>query len=104
MSPSYTKFSSNVQPEGAFTVLAAARRLSAVGKEVIELEIGDSPFPSPDEAIEAGAYGIQGFGGSFVASLSGSYSAVMGLPLYETTMLLALAGIHPSWKENRRNE
>ena len=53
MSPSYTKFSSNVQPEGAFTVLAAARRLSAAGKEVIELEIGDSPFPSPDEAIEA---------------------------------------------------
>ena len=59
MSPSYTKFSSNVQPEGAFTVLAAARRLSAVGKEVIELEIGDSPFPSPDEAIEAGVEAIR---------------------------------------------
>ena len=59
---------------------------------------------TPEPYDKAGAYGIQGFGGSFVASLSGSYSAVMGLPLYETTMLLALAGIHPSWKENRRNE
>ena len=45
--PSYTRFLSTVQPEGAFTVLAVARRLAAAGKDVIELEIGDSPFPSP---------------------------------------------------------
>ena len=48
---------------------------------------------------KAGAYAIQGYAGSFVESLSGSYSAVMGLPLCETTALLALAGIHPCWKE-----
>lgn len=52
--PSYTRFLSTVQPEGAFTVLAAARRLAAAGKDVIELEIGDSPFPSPQCAVEAG--------------------------------------------------
>jgi septum formation protein len=46
---------------------------------------------------KAGAYAIQGYAGSFVESLSGSYSAVMGLPLCETTALLALAGIHPCW-------
>ena len=48
---------------------------------------------------KAGAYAIQGYAGSVVESLSGSYSAVMGLPLCETTALLALAGIHPCWKE-----
>ena len=55
MPPSFTRFSSTVQPEGAFTVLAAARRVAAAGKDVIELEIGDSPFPSPEAAVDAGA-------------------------------------------------
>jgi len=53
---------------------------------------------------KAGAYAIQGYAGSFVESLSGSYSAVMGLPLYETTALLSLVGIHPSWKEGMCDE
>ena len=59
MPPSYTRFSSTVQPEGSFTVLAAARRLSASGKDVIELEIGDSPYASPDAAVEAGVQAIR---------------------------------------------
>lgn len=37
---------------------------------------------------KAGAYGIQGRAGAFVAELRGSYSGVMGLPLYETARLL----------------
>ena len=37
---------------------------------------------------KAGAYAIQGRAGAFVASLSGSYSGVVGLPLYETACLL----------------
>ncbi len=37
---------------------------------------------------KAGAYGIQGRGGKFVSHLSGSYSAVVGLPLLETDALL----------------
>ena len=59
MPPSFTRFSATVRPEGAFTVLAVARRLSAAGKDVIELEIGDSPFPSPDCAVEAGIQAIR---------------------------------------------
>ena len=41
---------------------------------------------------KAGGYGIQGRAAAFVAHLSGSYSGVMGLPLYETAELLKSAG------------
>jgi len=41
---------------------------------------------------KAGAYAIQGRGAVFIAGLKGSYSGVMGLPLFETARLLALFG------------
>ena len=59
MAPTFSRFASQVQPETAFTVLAAARRLLAAGKDVIELEIGDSPFPTPAPAVEAGVAAIR---------------------------------------------
>lgn len=37
---------------------------------------------------KAGSYGIQGIGGQFVTHINGSYSAVVGLPLFETAQLL----------------
>lgn len=42
---------------------------------------------------KAGGYGIQGLAGVFVERIEGSYTGVMGLPLYETARLLAHAGI-----------
>ncbi|MBK1721576.1 Maf family protein [Thiocystis violacea] len=42
---------------------------------------------------KAGGYAIQGLGALFVADLRGSYSGVMGLPLFETGRLLARAGL-----------
>lgn len=42
---------------------------------------------------KAGAYGIQGCGGAFVESIAGSYSGVVGLPIFETAKLLKQAGI-----------
>ncbi len=42
---------------------------------------------------KAGGYAVQGHGAVFVEHLSGSYSGVMGLPLFETAELLAAAGI-----------
>lgn len=42
---------------------------------------------------KAGAYAIQGMAAAFITYLSGSYSGVMGLPLYETAELLNNAGI-----------
>ncbi len=41
---------------------------------------------------KAGAYGIQGYAGLFVEKLVGSYTGVMGLPLYETGVLLRKLG------------
>lgn len=47
-----------------------------------------------DEPLDkAGAYAIQGGAGRFVAHVEGSYSGVMGLPLYETGRLLQAAGV-----------
>lgn len=41
---------------------------------------------------KAGSYGIQGIAGQFVKSINGSYSAIVGLPLFETAQLLIKAG------------
>jgi septum formation protein len=45
---------------------------------------------------KAGGYAIQGLGAVFIESLQGSYSGVMGLPLFETAQLLARASV-PCW-------
>lgn len=42
---------------------------------------------------KAGAYAIQGLGARWVKEIRGSYSAIMGLPLYETAELLQQLGI-----------
>lgn len=59
MTVPFSRFAASIRPESAFTVLARARGLEAVGKDVIELEIGDSPFPTPDVAAEAGIRAIR---------------------------------------------
>jgi len=48
---------------------------------------------SGEPADKAGSYGIQGLGGMFVEAINGSYSGVMGLPVFETVELLKSAGI-----------
>ena len=52
--PSFSRFASSVGVETAFSVLAVAKRLMAGGKDIIELEIGDSPFSTPPKAIRGG--------------------------------------------------
>jgi septum formation protein len=46
---------------------------------------------------KAGAYAIQGLGAVFVSNIAGSYTGVMGLPLFETAHMLRHAGI-PVWR------
>ena len=42
---------------------------------------------------KAGAYGIQGLGGAFIPSIKGSYSGIMGLPIFEVNQLLDFAKV-----------
>ena len=51
--PSLSSFARSLHSETAFDVLAVARRLQARGKDVIALQIGDSPFPSTSSAVAA---------------------------------------------------
>jgi septum formation protein len=60
-------------------------------KRLTRLEI-DAYLASGEWAGKAGAYGVQGRAGAFVASLNGSYTGVVGLPLYETRALLVGLG------------
>jgi len=50
-------------------------------------------WDSGEPADKAGAYAIQGLGAVFVARLAGSFSGVMGLPLFETARLLRDFGV-----------
>jgi septum formation protein len=50
---------------------------------------------------KAGGYAMQGRGGAFISSITGSVSSVIGLPLAETVALLAWAGISMPWDAGR---
>jgi aspartate aminotransferase len=54
-----SQFARSLSVETAFTVLAVAKSLKAAGKDVVELEIGDSPFDSTASAKSAGIEAIQ---------------------------------------------
>src|SRR5437868_12392246 len=56
--PPLSAFARGLTAEGAFDVLAVAKKLKAAGKDVIELQIGDSPFPTPAHALAAGKAAI----------------------------------------------
>ena len=56
-------------------------------KTLNEQEISDY-WETGEPQDKAGGYGIQGIAGQFVTHISGSYSAVVGLPLYETAQLI----------------
>lgn len=62
-----------------------------VFKRLTEAEV-DAYLASGEWRDKAGAYAIQGRAARFVRFLSGSYSNVVGLPLYETAAMLGAAG------------
>lgn len=62
-------------------------------RNISDVEI-DQYWKTGEPQDKAGSYGIQGLGSIFVQSISGSYSAVVGLPLFETAQLLAQFGIN----------
>lgn len=106
------------KPHGADAAAAMLRRLSGRTHQVISalslvsaaregqaVSVSEVTFAGLDEAAiaayvasgepegKAGAYAIQGRAQAFIAHLSGSYSGVMGLPLFETAGLLREFGV-----------
>jgi septum formation protein len=83
----------------AVALIAGTRELTELSdsrvtfRALLESEIL-SYWETGEPCDKAGAYAIQGIGALFVSDLHGSYSGVMGLPLFETGRLLAAAGIH----------
>lgn len=63
----------------------------------IAVEEATTYWHSGEPQDKAGGYAIQGLGSVFVAGLTGSYSAVVGLPVCETAQLLGQFGI-PCWQ------
>lgn len=59
MTAQLSQFARGLKAETAFTVLAVAKQLKGRGKQVVELEIGDSPFPSTTHAVQAGLEAIR---------------------------------------------
>ena len=79
-------------------VATAESVLSAVSATVVRFrDIGTDEarryWHSGEPCDKAGAYAIQGRGGLFVEAIEGSYSGVVGLPVFETAELLQKAGI-----------
>ena len=81
----------------AVSLVSASREAQAVSvSEVTFMHLDDEDIAayvaSGEPMGKAGAYGIQGAAEQFVSHLSGSFSGVMGLPLYETVQLLRQFG------------
>ena len=83
------------------TAIALATAKGALKSRLVETRVRfkrlssaeiDAYLESGEWQGKAGGYAIQGLAGCFVAKLSGSYGAVVGLPLYETVGLLAGEG------------
>jgi septum formation protein len=69
---------------------------SVVRMRASEAEERARYWESREPYDKAGGYAIQGLGAVFIESLQGSFSGVMGLPLFETAQLLRQAGV-PCW-------
>jgi septum formation protein len=78
-------------------VLSHLSRSEVTFREITPEEARDY-WNTGESRDKAGAYAIQGYGAVFVSGLRGSYSGVMGLPLFETAQLLRAAGV-PCWME-----
>ena len=82
----------------AVALQVGAKRLSALSVSRVTFanmtpaQIG-AYVASGEPLGKAGAYAVQGRAAAFIPQLSGSYSGIMGLPMYETAQLLRAAGL-----------
>ena len=84
--------SSRSSSDGDFEILSAISRNLVTFRQISEQEI-ERYIATNEGHDKAGGYAIQGLAVIFIEQLQGSYSAVMGLPLFETAELLKQAGV-----------
>ncbi|MGD8934523.1 MAG: Maf family protein, partial [Gammaproteobacteria bacterium] len=82
----------------AVAIVTANREFTALNSSEVEFaQLTDSQIDAYVETGEpmdkAGGYAIQGLAARFVINLNGSFSGVMGLPIYETANLLSACGV-----------
>ncbi len=82
--------------------LQTAVSVTEVQFREIHPDEAEAYWQSGEPAGKAGAYAVQGLGGVFVSAINGSYTGVVGLPVFETAGLLRRAGIElPAMPEHR---
>jgi septum formation protein len=86
-----------VSPDGRLVSRRVESQVSF--KRLSEAEIG-AYLGTGEWQGKAGGYAIQGRAAALIRWISGSYSNVVGLPLFETTQLLAGRGYRPDWLAN----
>jgi septum formation protein len=92
----------------AYTILIQKDKMTKIMvEEIVESKVVFGNFSKEDyleyvnsgEPMDkAGAYAIQGLGARFVKQVTGSYSNVVGLPLFEVMNSLKKVGVKPCWK------
>jgi len=68
--------------------------VSQVHFREIEQREAEAYWATGEPADKAGGYAIQGLAAAFIERIAGSYSGIMGLPLFETMQLLNTIGVH----------
>ena len=85
-----------ITPKGSFRhrLVETRVRFKRLSREEIEAYLASGEWRG-----KAGGYAIQGLAGSFIVKLVGSYTNVVGLPLYETVALMVGEGypVHFNW-------
>jgi len=73
--------------------MVAALSVSRVRFDVLSPAMVRAYVASGEPMGKAGAYAVQGRAAAFIAHISGSYSGIMGLPMFETAQLLRQVGV-----------
>jgi len=98
MTLSFSSFAAGLTGETAFDVLAVAQRLKSQGKDIVLLNIGDSPFPTPKHARTAGIQAIEAGATHYCPSLglpdfraviAENYGKEFGVPITAANVVVA---------------
>jgi len=87
----------DAEPDGANCGIESRLSRSEVTFRAISPAEARAYWATGEPCDKAGGYAVQGRAAVFITHLAGSYSGVMGLPLYETAELLEAAGV-PRWR------